>query len=79
MHTHMQCRQQECNIRVLEPEKLDMTKGLQEDCVSFVSKVDEVCRIRLWNLYLNICVVCVRFCLVCVRPTPSSPPQVLTN
>jgi len=32
-----------CNIRVLEPEKLDSTKKLQEDCTSFVSKVDEVC------------------------------------
>lgn len=35
-------RRQNCNIRVLEPEKLESTKRLQEDCVSFVSKVDEL-------------------------------------
>ena len=33
---------QDCNIRVLEPEKLESTKRLQEDCASFVSKVDEL-------------------------------------
>ena len=31
---------------MLEPEKLDLTKRLQDDCVSFVSKVDEVCNLE---------------------------------